>query len=142
MIFDGDKHQLERYVREMADLCGLRDWTITLSDEPIEGVPHSVGSEFGGECNVIYGSKYAVIKLADSWPRWEPEKLRTTVVHELTHCHTIPMEWALNGAQDHLAPAMFSLLFGAHRDFHELAVDGISTAWAERLPLPILSGGE
>lgn len=59
MIFDDNRDELGRYIRHMADLMGLSDWTIVLSDDhppsmrtattapaPNAGVPTSVASTF------------------------------------------------------------------------------------------------
>lgn len=133
MIFDGDREQLGHYVREMADLCGLRDWTFRV-DEGEPGNEH-----WSGSCEVVYGRKYAIIRFAPGWADQAPEDLRNTCVHELIHCHVKPMEWTVNNTQDHLPPAMFGMLTAGYSDSEELAVDGIATAWAERLPLPMLA---
>lgn len=36
MIFDGDRAELGRYIRDIADRVGLRDWTINLFLNPID----------------------------------------------------------------------------------------------------------
>ena len=137
MILNGDRNELGRYVRELADVMGLRDWTITVAGDAPDGDPHDAESEIGADCTVTYGRKSAIIRLADGWESWEATDVRYVVVHELVHCHTIPMQWAVNNIAAHVTPAMFDMLTSAHTDFHELAVDGIATAWAAMLPLPI-----
>jgi hypothetical protein len=121
----------------MADQMGLRDWTICVSGDEVDGEPHDAESEIGADCTVTYGRKNANIRFSNDWSNWEPADLRYVVVHELVHCHTIPIEWALNHIQTHLSFAMMQMVRDAHTDFHELAVDGIAGAWAETLPLPI-----
>lgn len=131
MIFGGDVKELSVYVRELADLMGLRDWTIQVE----VGGDDLVG--YAGRCNVPYGQKFATIRLAPSWAKETWSELRNTCVHELIHCHMMPIRWSINNVQNHLSPSMFDMFTGSYTDFEELAVDGIATAWAETLPLPI-----
>lgn len=130
MILNGDHHELGQYVREIADLCGLRDWTVRVDVATAD-------DNHAGECAVTYGRKFGTVRLAEDWASEEPDTVRQTVVHELLHMHTEPIFWAVNNAQDVLGTATFTVLEGGVRDALEVAIDGIATAWAETLPLPV-----
>lgn len=130
MIFNGDRDELGKYVREMADLCGLRDWTVRVDMDPCD-------EDNAGECRVIYGRKYGIVRVSHDWAEKPPEELRNTIIHELLHMHCEPMMWAVNNVQVPLGSVAFGILDGSFRDALEVAVDSIATAWAETLPLPI-----
>lgn len=136
MIFDGDKSRIGPYLRELADLMGLRDWTITFNeDAPAE-------EDAGGRVEIVYGRKYASIQIHAAWTTDTPETLRYYCVHELVHAHLEPMRWALNSVQTLLGSMAFEVLEGAHTDALEVAIDGIAREWATHLPLPILADEE
>lgn len=76
---------LRRYVRVVADHFGLVDWTIEVSDKPCdEGTLADTG--------VTYGQRHAVIRFHEKWQEWSKDDLRSTVVHELLHVHTEPID--------------------------------------------------
>lgn len=131
MILKGDRDELGKYMRELADLMGLRDWTVNVLDEAPDDDHHAADVE------VRYGRRWANVRLASDWASERPESLRATCVHELLHCHLKPTEWALNNAQLPLGTLAFGILEGAYNDALEVAVDAIATSWAETLPLPV-----
>ncbi len=133
MIFDGDQDKIGPYIRELADLCGLRDWTINILDDPPANPGHAACVD------VRYGRRWVNVSFHPDWAQERPESFRSTCVHELLHCHLKPMEWAVNNVQDHLGVAVFSVFSHAYTDAEEMAIDAIATAWAESLPLPIMS---
>lgn len=130
MILNGDRGELGKYVRELADVMGLRDWTITMRDEPCS-------EDCAADIQVTYGRKFASIRFDPDWASEKPETLRATCIHELLHCHLKPTEWALNNAQSALGMLAFGVLSGAYEDALEVAIDGIANEWANTLPLPI-----
>jgi hypothetical protein len=131
MIFDGDRDELGKYVRNMADLMGLRDWHLKLMNDPPDD------PEAAACCEVIYGQKYALIRFHRDWTSADPEELRSTVIHELIHCHVEPMRWSVNNVKHVVGTAMFEVIFDAFSDALEVAVDGMARAWAESMPLPV-----
>lgn len=141
-LLDGDRHQLGEYMREMADLMGLRDWYLAVSSDPPKSEPIDDTHTVQAECSVNYGRKSAVIAFAANWAEWDTEELRRVVAHELIHCHTEPMRWAINNTRLPLGMTAFLMLEGAFQDAHEVAIDAIACAWAERLPLPVKVDGE
>lgn len=128
-LLNGKHTRLERYIREIADQMGLRDWEleISTSDEM---------SDHTGYCSVYYGRKRAQIIIAEDWPSWKPKGLRNTVVHELIHCHTQFMGNPLRATANSVGQLVFQELEREYRHHHEIAVDGMAVAWAGKFPLP------
>jgi hypothetical protein len=134
-LLGGDRHQLGEYLRELADLMGLRDWHLILADGPPESEP-TEGHRVQGECTVSYGRKSATIAVSDDWAGEDPDELRRVLVHELIHCHQEPVQWAFNNAANRLGFEAGSVAREAFTDAFEIATDGIAVPWAETLPLP------
>lgn len=138
MIFDGDDNELGLYIREMADLMGLRDWHFYVVVGPLAtDEPALTNSVPLAQIDCTYGRKHARITLVPGWENSAPEQLRMIVVHELVHAHLALMQWIVNNTRDTLGGAAFDVWRGSYHDAEELAVDGIASAWAERMPLPI-----
>lgn len=130
---------LAAYTRELADLVGLRDWTVNLEIRDVESE-----EEFSGKQFVPWGAQRVDITLSPKWDTWSAEDLRVTLVHELVHCHLVRMMWSWNGALLDLAKDKH-LRKALDRDFHtnhEMATETIATAWARALPLPVVTDGE
>ena len=131
MIFDGNRDELGKYIREMADLMGLRDWTINLLSDPPED------SKYAADVDVVYGRKCAKIRVARDWMHHAPESLRCTIAHELTHCHINPTRNVLDNMEQAIGKMLYVTAYNSMTDYIEYATDGISSAWAEVLPLPV-----
>lgn len=129
-ILNGNRQDLGEYMRVLADLMGLRDWTVNVLPTPCD-------TEYAAQVEVRYGRKFANVQFADDWANVSPESLRATCVHELLHCHLKPTEWALNNVQFTLGSLAFGVLEGAYTDALEVAVDAIASEWAKTLPLPV-----
>lgn len=140
MILKGKKKRLDRYIRHMADLMGLRDWTLYVTvSANIPGDNHRYQEgEGGGSAAIPHARKIITITLPDDWMHQRPEELRQTIVHELMHAHSEPMTWAFNNVQSVVGGnTLFDVLDCAFDDAHEMMVDSVATAWAESLPLPV-----
>ena len=131
MLLGGKKKRLRSYVRGIADQMGLKDWTL----EIVVVANESMG-ENAGHCEVYWGRKCAQVAIAEDWPSWKPKGLRNTVVHELIHCHTAPMGIPLRSVESAVGTPAFEALSREYRHHHEIAVDGMAVAWAEKFPLP------
>ncbi len=131
-LLNGDVHELWVYVRHMADLCGLRDWTVqTLVKSPEDM------DELAGSCMVWYLRKSAQISLERGWEEWTPERLREVVCHELLHCHIEQITTHVRHLRGRLSTEAAELANETYSGAMEHAVDGIATAWAVSLPLPV-----
>lgn len=111
------------YLREIADLLWLRDWTIEIeSDEP-------ESSEAIAAIRPIWGRRRALIRFRDDFWNMDSEDQRQTIVHELIHCHFAEsLHWARE--------VMKARPHGAYLLMHETSVDALADAIASLLPLP------
>jgi len=136
MLLNGDREKLADYIWSLAQLMGMHDWRIKLADDPPPAHP---GGDMrpGGFCDVVYGRKYAVIQLAEEWATFEGWELREIICHELCHCHFAPVQWHVNDAAKCMTQREWEMFDSGFTDQMELHIDGISTAWARLLPLPI-----
>lgn len=118
------------YVNHLAGLMGLEGWEFTISDEP-------AGKEEYANISVVYGQKRAIISLARDHASWTPECVRSTIVHELMHCHFEPVLQLSHDIIESLGVAKSTSVADAALNFLvEQTVDAISTAYARTLPLP------
>lgn len=129
-IFDGDRDKLGAYVRHMADAMGLKDWDITVSDNP---APEDTNAHI----TCVYGQRRAIVDFDNEWPEWTREKLRRIAAHELVHCFLDQLTWPVSNVRNIIGQSLYDVTHEAIRDAIELATDGIATAWAETLPLPV-----
>lgn len=130
-VLNGNRKQLHKYVRHMADLIGLRDWTITMGSESPDDPTH------GADCDVTYGQKVAKIRFREDWPTMPVEDIRWLAVHELVHVHLWPMEQRMCDLRGVIGVTAYEVTSLAFRDALEHAVDGIARELAEHLPLPV-----
>lgn len=124
-----DDVALHRYIHDLCERMGLRDWDVSI----IESEPDP---EHDAECHTIYGAKRARLRISESLREYSPEKQRRIIVHELVHPHLDNLYESFKTLQGHLHRDAYDLLEQAVRRDLEFAVDGISVAWAESLPLP------
>jgi hypothetical protein len=125
-------NQLAAYIRQLADLLGLRDWEIELLSEPADG-------KRTAEVQPTIGRKCATINVCRNWWSLSLEEMRQTIAHELIHLHFAN---CLHVVQIDLAnvrligyPA-FEVLIQTYIRQEEYGVDGLATAIAPLLPLP------
>jgi hypothetical protein len=120
---------LFEYVRHLADLMDLRDWHIVTT-------VGKVADDELATCEPVYGQKRASITLTDKWAELSSEDLRSTVVHELIHCHlsfvdhlaSTVGEAALSKQANKVWEAAYSLEV-------EHATDALSLVLAKYLPV-------
>jgi hypothetical protein len=116
------------YIRRLADLMRLRDWTIEL-DPPLAD-----DDSRAGHVVVIYGRKLAQIALR---PTQDAAELRHTIVHELVHCHFEPAcAMVHTDLEEVLGKAADQVFWHAFRRSAEYAVDGLADAIAPLMPYP------
>jgi hypothetical protein len=131
MILNGDRDELGRYLRSLADEMGLRDWIVGIAD-----VPPDV-EDCNASITIPHGRQYAMVHMAPGWEERDVDSLRQTMVHELLHCHFAPLQWVTDSTASTLGMAAFQILSSAHNTAEEVAIDTIAREWAESLPLPI-----
>jgi hypothetical protein len=131
MIFDGDRDRIEPYLRELADLMGLKDWGIRLMD----GTPES--DDAFAEVQSYPMLRRADIRVINEWADAEPEVFRHYMAHELIHAHFEPLEQPLRYLSNTIGRVVFDVTYATYCDAEETAVDSIAVAWAKTLPLPV-----
>lgn len=118
------------YIRQLADLLGLKDWRIDLDRD-------SVNREGPGASNyTYYGRKAADIALGPSFPNQSPEDQRWILAHECLHCHFDRLHKGVIDYAESKGDSDDSYFAKAHlRDF-EAVVDTMAVIVAPFLPLP------
>jgi hypothetical protein len=125
---------LLRYVNKLRKILKLTDWNIVVLAKPCP-------SDSLGEIDVIFGQQFAKMQLSKNFQKQKPEDLRSTIVHELLHCHFAPIT---ETAQEILDPIkedpggtkiIRSTLNGLEYQ-QERVIDNISEAISPFLPLP------
>lgn len=120
---------LADYVRHMADLLELRDWTIILSPDPPE-------DEARAEIDPMAARKIATLKLDPGTATAHRMILRHVVCHELVHCHQQPMADVVEqGLHQELGGSAYHLFYEGFRLALERATDAIAEALSPGLPL-------
>lgn len=123
---------LDQYVRQLADLIGMRDWKVKLEDE-------HPGDGNLGFCECVYGRKIANIRLAE---HDTIEELRHTIVHELLHAHLDPTRLPIENIRNVLGQPLYDATHNALVDAVEYATDEIASVLAPLLPLPTKAADE
>lgn len=109
------------YVRRIADMIAMRDWTVAISEEAPSG-DDSIAS-----VNCCDGRKVATLRFSNGFFFDTRAEQRQTVLHELIHCHFAPFyETAKRKTR---GDATIHMLM-------EYAVDGLADGFAPLLPLP------
>jgi hypothetical protein len=131
-LLRGSSKELEFYVREIADLMGLRDWTVHLRPGDPEEENHKACAQ------VTFGRRYVNLWFRRGWWTWSPAELRSAVVHELLHAHLNPVGHStINNVAHLIGHKPYLVAWEAMTLQLELATDAIAEAWAVTLPLPI-----
>lgn len=131
-----------KYVREVADEMGLRDWhfnVFQMDEIPEGGLQHHKGDGLlgVGGCTPITGAKRANITFREDFrEKTDAEDQREIVVHELTHCHVAQLrEFARTGFLDHVTQTTYDAFMFGYDLVWEFTVDGIARPWSQNFPL-------
>lgn len=120
---DPRKVPFEKYLRETADILGLRDWTVGIDHGPLS-VPDRLA-----EADTRRGRKILWVTLSEAFLDSAPDRQRQTIVHELLHAHHSHLQFLISDNLNESAAGVFTLAL-------EYAIDGIAEEWAKLLPLP------
>jgi hypothetical protein len=125
-----NRHWLEPYLRDIQQRMGLSHWRLELKD----GWPEE-GSKTAVAC-VWRNTNQASADLYFRDPEGDWNQLLASIVHELVHVHTRDWDEATDAAREHLTVPTWTMY--NHRLVQEMeqAVDAISWAWAQSLPMP------
>lgn len=120
---------LGRYVRHVANLLGLRDWTFEVSHSP-------ASSDAYASIEPTFGRKVATLDFCANWPDLEPAIQRHAIVHELIHAHLAGLQtYVYHALPTLLGEAAWSAFESAYRQQNELATDGLADGIAASFPL-------
>jgi hypothetical protein len=111
------------YFRALADLMGLRDWTVCVGDDPPDN-PHHMAN---ADCAIC--RKFVTFSLSEKFLSGTEDEQRATACHELIHAHLAPMH-------NYLYKTLTDNEWEAYQIAMEYAVDGIAQSWASHLPPP------
>jgi hypothetical protein len=118
------------YIQRVAEILRLRDWWIELDEMPCD-----LKDSDGAAISILYGKKYAMVRLGLQWATYANHRKRIYIAHELIHCHAAP-PWHM--VEDDLRRIVSP---GEHRIFHsafsramETTVDDIAMIVKDFLP--------
>jgi hypothetical protein len=132
-LTDTERGALGRYMRDVADRMGLRDWRLELEhDEPEQA--------HGGQRTIAvvtkeYGRRIAYVSVRGRIRDEPPAVVRHVVTHELAH---LPLEPLLQLLEESVGPAIgthaWLQLETAHRLLLEEAVDHLAETISAHMP--------
>lgn len=123
------------YIRQLADLMGLRDWSVMVMNKP-------TGKRAGAAVRCTYGRKIVEIKLAPNFNAIAPELQRHYLVHELVHVHLWGVTQAVADVRMHTPKRWVQHLELAIGTAQEYGVDALAEVIAPTMPLPGGKTGE
>lgn len=125
----GHRAALGHYARVLADLLGLRDWTLYVMHAPPDDAAHL--AEVDSDPGIAIARLYFRPDFADLGP----DDVRHTVTHELMHCHRRPvMHLNAETLRPRLSADVWATWQAAFILLDETAVEAQSAAVAALLP--------
>jgi len=120
---DPRREKFGSYIRDLANLMDLRDWTLIIihEDPPNRS---NIASVY-----IPLGQRFCNIYLSTNFLTETPENQRSTIVHELTHCHFDAARKAARLSLSKKQYKIWNITF-------ESGIDATAVAWAKTLPLP------
>lgn len=123
------KNDILDYVAYAKGELGLRDWTINIRFD----IPK--GDRRGGTNYSYFGRKVADLRFPKNFHKQGANEIRSTIVHELLHCHFAPL---VNAADNYKrafkltkkTAEVHDLMFTQNMEY---CVDAIATEWADNL---------
>lgn len=122
-----DFHKLGDYIREVANLLSLRDWTFNVEYEPCD-------PKAGGEIDITYGRKLADIKLPRDIRTRQRSRNRHSIVHELIHCHFEHGAILIRQMEKQIGQMAHAPLWEGYAQALELGVDALAESLAVFMP--------
>src|ERR1039458_5728905 len=120
---------LATYVRTVADMLGLKDWVIEVSDEPAD-------EQYDAFISMRECQKHATLYIGHSYWADSPEEQRHTIVHEMLHPHLDQMQRLIERNSEVFGSVPAAILIGQHKVDLEFATDAIAAAISQHFPLP------
>jgi hypothetical protein len=123
-MIDERRKRFGPYLRQLADLMGLRDWTVFIHEDPPDD------PSLAAEADCRFGLKRINVAVSEKFLKFDPEEQRQTLCHELIHAHLAPMH-------HYLHRVLKDEQWEGYRIPMEYGVDGMAQEWALHLPLPL-----
>lgn len=124
-----DRRELGRYVRHVADLMELRDWTVCIGHEPCEDRCDAV-------VHCVNGQRKLTISFSRGFRDLPAEEQRETVVHELVHAHAdVCWKMVQTDLAEALGKPVYYVFCDSYRRAMEFQVDALARALARHMPL-------
>jgi hypothetical protein len=120
---------LQQYLRNAADIIGLRDWEI--SYEPEDSPPDEAEARI-----CALDNQRAFIGLAPKFWTHPPEQQRRILTHELVHLHFDRFSKFAELIEPQLAASTFQLFADGLEQAEEQAVEALARVLSQALPLP------
>lgn len=123
----------ENYFRQSAVIMRLSYWEIKLSRDP---AIDEDGEAIWADIEVGKQRFRATVRLGQKFHDGTPDEKRQTIAHELTHCWTTPIFWAMERAfKDDVPLAQWDSKSASVDYQHEIATDEIGSIIAPLLPV-------
>jgi hypothetical protein len=122
-VTDPRKQRFAAYLRTLADLIGLKDWTFRIDDEPPADRGHCAA------IGCIQGKRRAVLRFSEEFLDGTPGQRREWLAHELIHCHGALVDEVAETGLSNDDRRVYTLL-------SENMVDALAVALAPHMPLP------
>lgn len=120
---------LLRYVRDVADVIGLRDHSFEVRQAAL---PTGVRAT----CDCVTGRRYARITVCEQFFELEAEEQREAITHEEVHAHLHVLMEHVEQLREELGRAHHQSLSAAYRRDLERVTDALTTAFVSHIPLP------
>lgn len=120
---------LRDYVREVANLAGLRDYTFEVAHGPLP--PGDVAT-----CRPIEGRRYARITVCEEFFDLDTTQQREAIVHEVLHPHLHPLVERIRDLRPELGRAHYESFETSFLRDTERIVDALTSAFVEHVPYP------
>lgn len=128
---DAQHAAYQTYLRQLADLLGLKDWEIVLKREL------DADEDTAASITCSYGQKHAFVWVGQKFfSGYDLAYRRCCLAHELIHCHLNAAQEVVRNLSGRLAGDAYDIVRSCHHDAIEYATDGIARAIAPLLPLP------
>ena len=122
--------EIQTYVDVLQPILCLRDWKLTVANEPVED------ENDAATIRCIYGTHHAYINIGVSFDDHTPEQQRHLLVHELIHPHLNRIKGAVINVLNQGGRTEYEVGKAQLVDECEYATDSLADALAPFCPLP------
>lgn len=121
--------KIQCYLRDAADILGLRDWSVTLCLEPTDC------DDSLAEVNQTE-NQHGIIRLCAYFLTLTPEVQRATIAHELCHLKLAPIDTHVDSLEEVLDPQSYAIFKARYDLDNEHVVEAFARLVTPLLPNP------